>query len=300
MESLKDLNYGIVGLGIMGGSMAKAVRANILSEHGARGKIFACNRSRACLESALREGVIDEAFSLESVDEMLSKSDFVYVCLYPKATVDFLREKKRAFKSGSIVTDISGVKKIIVDSSPSFLRDDVDFVIGHPMAGGAKEGYANSKAEYFIGRNYILVPEPWNKDGDIALVKRFAEAIGFSRIVETSSARHDHRVAFTSQLCHVIASALVEAAEDDSITEFGGGSYEDLTRIAMINAPLWTELFLENKDELLFHIDRFRARMDAARALIADGDAAGLEAFLEDVRRRRVSMGATLSKDAAR
>lgn len=292
MKNLKDLTYGIVGMGIMGGSIAKSIRANILSRAEAKGKIFACNRSTACLESALHEGVADKTFTSDCVQEMLCECDFVFVCLYPHATINFLRDNREFFKADSIVTDISGVKGIFEKSLPEIMRKDVDFIIGHPMAGGEKEGYANSNEKFFIGRNYILIPRPENKPENLELMRSLVAAMGFSRITETSCETHDYKIGFTSQLCHVIAAALVESAADESITAFGGGSFEDLTRIAMINAPLWTELFLANKEKLVEHICNFEAQIERFKNFIQNDDAENLKSILEDTREKRLKMGA--------
>lgn len=299
MKKLKDMNFGIVGLGIMGGSIAKAIRQNILSQNGATGKIYACNRSTACLSQATAEGVVDQTFTSDKVSEMIPLCDFVYVCLYPHATLNFLIEHKTEFKSGAIVSDISGVKGIFAKELPSILRDDVDFIIGHPMAGGEKEGYANSNAQFFVNHNYILCPESFNNPENIELMKDFVTAMGFTRITETSCDVHDYKIGFTSQLCHVIASALVESAEDPEITAFGGGSFEDLTRIAMINAPLWTELFISNKEKLCQHIDNFQAQMERFKKYISEEDSDNLKAMLEDTRDKRMRMGSirTVKKD---
>lgn len=291
MKKLKDMNFGIVGLGIMGGSIAKAIRQNILSQNGATGKIYACNRSTACLSQATAEGVVDQTFTSDKVNEMIPLCDFVYVCLYPHATLNFLVEHRDEFKSGAIVSDISGVKGIFAKELPSILRPDVDFIIGHPMAGGEKEGYANSNAQFFVNHNYILCPESFNKPENIELMKDFVTAMGFTRITETSCDVHDYKIGFTSQLCHVIASALVESAEDPEITAFGGGSFEDLTRIAMINAPLWTELFISNKEKLCQHIDNFEKQMERFKKYISEEDSDNLKAMLEDTRDKRMRMG---------
>ncbi len=286
-----------MGLGIMGGSIAKSIRANVLELPGSSGKILACDVSTQTLDTAEKGGVIDESFLPDGADRMLSRCDLVYVCLYPHATLDFMKKHKAAFRRGAVVTDISGVKTLLVENIEDVLRSDVDFIIGHPMAGGAKEGYVNSNGAYFEGRNYILMPQKWNKGESLALMKDLIAAMGFSRIVETDCRSHDHKIAFTSQLCHVIASALVESAEDENITEFGGGSFEDLTRIAMINAPLWTELFLSNKEELLGHIAGFEKQLDNIKQYIERSDAEGLEKYLTDVRRRRMSMGTLVTQD---
>ncbi len=288
---LQNLNYGIVGLGIMGGSFAKSIRENILSIADSKGKIFACNRSQASIQASLSEGVIDEGFNTENVSEMLKKSDIVFICLYPHATLDFLAQHKNDFKSGSIITDISGVKGIFKTSLPDILRDDVDFIIGHPMAGGEKEGYINSKAEFFINHNYILIPEARNKPENLELMKNLITDMGFSRITETTCEIHDWKIGFTSQLCHIIASALVESAEDPDITAFGGGSFEDLTRIAMINAPLWTELFISNKEKLITHIENFEKQLNQIKTAIKTEDSEKLNEILSDTREKRLRMG---------
>lgn len=295
MEKLKNLNYGIVGLGIMGGSIAKAIRQNILNQNGAKGKIFACNRSVASLLQSKNEGITDEIFTSDEVQKMISQCDLVYVCLYPRATLDFLKANKDFFKPRSIVTDISGVKGIFSKELPEILRDDVDFIIGHPMAGGEKEGYANSNAQFFVNHNYILCPQPFNRPENLKLMKNFITEIGFSRITETTCDVHDFKIGFTSQLCHVIAGALVESAEDPEITAFGGGSFEDLTRIAMINAPLWTELFISNKEKLCRHIENFQNMMTEFKNAIETEDAAKLETLLEDTRKKRIRMGSIFS-----
>lgn len=294
---IQDLTYGIIGMGIMGGSFAKSIRQNVLSMSGAKGKIFACNRSTACLDMAKNEGVADKIFTIDCVDEMLVECDFVFVCLYPHATVDFLKNHMSYFKSGAIVTDISGVKCIFEKELPQIMRNDVDFIIGHPMAGGEKEGYAASDAKFFVNHNYILIPRESNEVSNIELMKKLILAMGFTRITETSCDVHDYKIGFTSQLCHVIASALVESAEDSQITAFGGGSFEDLTRIAMINAPLWTELFISNKEKLVSHIERFEKQLEILKNLIENEDAEGLCALLNDTREKRMQMGAVCTKN---
>ena len=221
---------------------------------------------------------------------MLGECDIVFVCLYPHATVEFLKDHRNEFKSGSIITDISGVKGIFIDEGDSLVRDDVDFIIGHPMAGGEKEGYAASNARYFINHNYILCPRKENREENVALFKNLVGEMGFSRITETSCDTHDWKIGFTSQLCHVIASALVQSADGPDITAFGGGSFEDLTRIAMINAPLWTELFISNKEKLVQHIENFERALSVLKKDIESSDADDLKSYLEDVRAKRIAM----------
>ena len=167
----------------------------------------------------------------------------------------------------------------------------MDFIIGHPMAGGEKEGYANSNARFFVDHNYILCPSEFNKSENLELMRTLVAEMGFSRITETSCDTHDYKIGFTSQLCHVIASALVESAEDPGITAFGGGSFEDLTRIAMINAPLRTELFISNKEKLVAHIENFEKQMERFKTYISEENSAALLDMLSHTREQRLKMG---------
>jgi prephenate dehydrogenase len=143
----------------------------------------------------------------------------------------------------------------------------------------------------FTGKNYILTPLKRNKPENLEFLKALIHRMGFGRITETTACDHDRKIAFTSQLCHVIAAALIDCEGDREITRFGGGSFEDLTRIAMLNAPMWTELFIENKQELLARIAQFETSLDALKALIADEAVGALEKRLGEVRERRTAMG---------
>ncbi len=291
MKNLSNLTYGIIGLGLMGGSIGKAIRENVLCSPSSKGKILGSDINIASLEVARASGIIDSSFSDTETSVILGKCDIVFVCLYPGATIDFLSLHRSDFKSGSIVTDVSGVKSSMFQNLDKILRSDVDFIPGHPMAGSEKEGFVNSSGGIFKNHNYILMPLESNKEESLSLFKQLISLMGFSRIVETDAKVHDHKIAFTSQLCHVIASALVDSAEDSNITAFGGGSFEDLTRIAMINSPLWTELFIANKDEILNHIDRFEESMAKIKEIIKSEDKVSLEKYLDKVREKRISMG---------
>lgn len=293
---LNQLTYGFVGLGLMGGSLAKAITKYVLAEENSTGKIYAMDKNPSSLEDAILEKTIERGFSENETKEMLSLCDVVFVCLYPKATGEFLAKYQDNFKSGAIVTDIAGVKGQLMENL-NWKRSDVAFVPGHPMAGNEREGFTHASAEIFQKRNYIFM-EPvvggassleFGKNA-LETLKQLATSIGFGRIIETNAEIHDHKIAFTSQLCHVIASALVDSAEDTNVTAFGGGSFEDLTRIAMINAPLWTELFIADKKELVNHISEFQASLETIKAAIENEDSEKLNGYLSNVRSRRIAM----------
>lgn len=286
----QNLTYGFVGLGLMGGSFARAIRQRILARPDSTGRILACDINAASLTQSQVDGIIDGGYGQDEAARMLGRCDVVFICLYPHATVEFMEKNRSAFKAGSMVTDISGVKAEIVRSLPRILRDDVDFISGHPMAGSEKEGYTHASGKLFAGRNYILMPLEQNRAEHLAFFKNLVTDLGFRRIIETDAQVHDHKIAFTSQLCHVIAAALVDSAEDTQITAFGGGSFEDLTRIAMINAPLWTELFAANKDELLGHIESFQQSLAELRGYLESDNREALCRLLEGVRTKRIAM----------
>lgn len=284
--------YAIVGLGIMGGSVAKAIRSNIIGRDDQDGKIFALDKNEESLSAALASGIIDHSFTPSETKEMLAQADMIFVCLYPAATLNFFREHKNDFKDGAIITDISGVKHDLSLAFEEIKPANAHLILGHPMAGGEKEGFAASRGEYFLNHNYILI-KPEGGYEDEAAVEKFRKIIhgmGFTRITEVDADTHDNKIGFTSQLCHVVASAMVESAGDPEITSFGGGSFEDLTRIAMINAPLWTELFLANREKLVTQIENFEAQLDNLKKLIETQDADGLKSLLQDVRTKRIQM----------
>ncbi|GHV68643.1 prephenate dehydrogenase [Spirochaetia bacterium] len=284
MKNREDSVIGIVGLGLMGGAFALALQEN----GAAPGKLLACDIDKESLEMALAEKIIDEGFS--NPEAMLPRCDLVFLCLNPQVLLRFMEKQMTFFKSGSLITDIAGIKGNICAIVEKNLRPDLDFIPGHPMAGSEKGGFANARRCSFKGKNYILTPLERNKKENLEYLKNLIYRMGFGRITETTAEEHDRKIAFTSQLCHVIASALVDCEGDTEITRFGGGSFEDLTRIAMLNAPLWTELFIENRRELLARITQFEESLDALKTLIAEEAGTELESRLDAVRERRIKM----------
>jgi prephenate dehydrogenase len=276
---------GFIGLGLMGGAFAIALRKTNIHEAG---RILAFDADPVTLAAAYKDGVIDEGFS--SPKDMLPQCDLVFLCLNPSAALSFMDTWMNAFKPGAIITDIAGIKKPICERMEKTLRGDLDFIPGHPMAGTEKSSYAHARDCGFQGRNYILVPLGRSKPENIAFMKDLVTRLGFTRIVETTWQNHDSKIAFTSQLCHVIAAALIDCEPDTSITRFGGGSFEDLTRIAMLNAPMWTELFIENAELLLEQIQKFETSLDKIKTLIAAARREELLEVLAAVRDRRAKM----------
>jgi prephenate dehydrogenase len=269
----------------MGGALALALR-RAFPKGGPR--LLACDTDGPTLEAALGQGLIDGAFP--DPGPMLPRCDLVFLCLNPSSLLRFLKTWMGAFRKGALLTDIAGIKGSVVEAVEKDLREDLDFIPGHPMAGSERGGFAGAARCDFRGKNYILTPLKRNRPENLEALKALIRRLGFGRITETTAAEHDRKIAFTSQLCHVIAAALVDCEADLEITRFGGGSFEDLTRIAMLNAPMWTELFIENRAELLRRIEQFEGSLDALKALISAGDEKALEEKLARVRDRRTLM----------
>jgi prephenate dehydrogenase len=261
MKSIDECTVGIVGLGLMGGAFAEALRNRC---GVAQEKLYACDIDGKALDSAVKTGLIGQGFSGGGAGEMLAKCDLVFLCLNPAALLRFLEMWEKSFKPGALVTDIAGVKECIAAAAESF-RPDVDFIPGHPMA-GAHHG-CGAQCD-FTGKNYILTPLARNKPENLQFLKSLIQEMGFGCITETSPAEHDRNIAFTSQLCHVLAAALISCESDASIFRFGGGSLEDFTRIAMLNVSMWTELFITNRKALIERIEQFEDSLQTLKSLI--------------------------------
>ena len=270
----------------MGGAIALALRNNCGVEQS---RLLACDKNSETLLAAQKTNLIAQGREADKAGEMLETCDLVFLCLNPSSIIRFLEKWEGAFKTGCLITDIAGTKGSIAAAAEK-IRQDVDFIPGHPMAGAEKGGFANAALCNFNGKNYILTPLSRNKPENLFFLKDLIRKMGFGRITEVTPGGHDRKIAFTSQLCHVIASALIDCESDTAITRFGGGSFEDLTRIAMLNAPMWTELFIENRQALLERIEQFEKSLDALKTLIGGANAAELEKMLANVRDRRTAM----------
>lgn len=277
---------GFIGLGLMGGALAMGIR-----KQGPK-QIWGYDINASVIEKALEQGVIDKGVSdSPGLQKMLPQCDLIFICLTPMDALAFLALYMEDFKSGAVLTDITGVKEVIFKNLGNLLRKDIDYIPGHPMAGSEKEGFGGADDRIFKNRNYILTPLPTNQPENIELIKTIITDLGFNHIVETNCEIHDEKIAFTSQLCHVIAAALVDCEDDLSITDFEGGSFGDLTRIAMINAPMWTELFMCNRKNLLHQIEKFESSLEAMKAMIKAEEKEELIQRLQSVREKRIAMG---------
>jgi len=275
------MRIGIVGLGLMGGSIASALK----SHH----EISAYDLDPAAIVFASSQGLIDHGF--DCPEKLFQNAELIYLCLYPLAIVDFIKQYQKDLIPGTILVDIAGVKQDLITKINTFLRPDVDFVFTHPVAGREKKGVTFYKASIFNGANYIVVPQAKNHPESLVLVRELALEMGFKTVSELSAAEHDSIIAYTSQLAHVISLALVDSDDARFDTKkFIGDSYRDLTRIAMINETLWSELFLTNRDNLLDRIHHFQASLAKYVDLLEKNDLTGLQKLMLETRNKRANL----------
>ncbi len=254
----------IVGLGMIGGSYAEKLSALGF-------EVGAIVRRPEVLDYALERGLIAHG-RIEVTREYVSQFDLVISALYPKAFVEWVRKYQDFFKSGAVITDVTGVKRAVVPAVQSILREDVEFVPSHPMAGRERSGVEFADSKVFAGANFIITPTERNTPEGIELVRSLACILGFRHIAVLSPEAHDEMIGFLSQLTHCIAVALMDCKESEHLVEYTGDSFRDLTRIARINENMWTELFLENRDELLKQMDLFLEKFTQLRDALAKGD----------------------------
>mgnify|MGYP003590077956 FL=1 len=274
------MNICIIGLGLVGGTYALALRENPKIS-----KITAIDIDQEAINKALELGIIDNG-GTDSKD-FLPEADLVIISLYPKLILDFIKDNLYNFKKGAIITDAAGVKKSIMDEVNK-IPLEADFIFGHPMAGREKIGLQYADKNIFKNANYILTPNEKNKSENIATLKEIIYSMGFKNVSEITADAHDEIISFTSQLTHAIAVALVNSDNMKFDTNrFVGDSYRDLTRIAKINSKLWSELFLENKENLIQKIDAFQEKMEYIKNALLNDDADALEKEFQESTKRR-------------
>lgn len=259
-----DKKILIVGLGLIGGSYADALTA-------AGYEVGALEPRRSSLDYALEKGIIRHGRT-EVAEDYVSSFDLVVFALYPHVFEAWIGDYGHCLRSGSIVTDVTGVKGGLVERIQEMLGDRLEFVPAHPMAGREVYGVENSDRNIFRGANFIITPTVRNTARGIGLVRELAVSLGFGNIAELSPEEHDEMVAFLSQLTHCIAVSLMDCRECSHFAAYTGDSFRDLTRIARINEDMWTELFLENRPALLSQMDLFAAKFSELREALENAD----------------------------
>ena len=279
MKLIKNVNILIVGLGLLGGSYAKAFKKLGFN-------VNAITKEKSSVDYAIEHKIIDYG-TTEIEPEVIRKADIVIFALYPHIFTEWIENNQHLFKSGAILTDVTGVKGCIVNKIQSMLRDDVEFISAHPMAGKEVNGVENSDETIFYGANYIVVPTEKNSVEAIELCKNIGEILGFKKISVLSVEEHDEMIAFLSQLTHCIAISLMCCNSTPGMEAYTGDSFRDLTRIARINDEMWSELFLSNREALLREMDIFRKSFDELYNKIKENDKDGMRSMMRCSTERR-------------
>lgn len=269
----------IVGLGLLGGSYARALKR--FGFH-----ISAITLEQSAIDFAVREGMIDEG-STELDEKIIGEADLVIFALYPHIFVDWIRQNQHLLKSGALITDVTGVKRSIVYQIQEMLRGDVEFVAAHPMAGREVSGVENSTDKMFVGANYIVTPTEKNTPEAIQTCIELGKLLGFSNVTTLSPEEHDEMIGFLSQLTHCIAITLMTCNDKENLEKFTGDSFRDLTRIARINDLMWSELFVANKDVLLDQMNLFLDKFQELKTMLETEDIDGMRALMRHSTERR-------------
>jgi prephenate dehydrogenase len=273
------MKTGIVGLGLIGGSIAKAIKQN--TEHEVYG-------------TDLQESVICKAQLLEAIDgrlteDMIGDCDYIILALYPGAAVGYVKERRNAFKKGAVVIDCCGVKGAVCSEIyPIAAEQGFSYVGGHPMAGIEFSGFEHSQKGLFKHASMILTPQTDMTIQEMERLKKFWVSLGFDHVQLSTPEEHDRIIAFTSQLAHVVSSAYVKSPTSLEHKGFSAGSYKDLSRVAKLNETMWTELFLLNRENLVSEIDGMIGRLQQYRDAISEGKEKDLWDLLHEGTERKV------------
>lgn len=280
MAAAKVKTVGIVGLGLIGASFARAYKE-------AGWKVLAFDKDSSVTLMGKLAGFVDD----ELKPELLAKCDVVLICIYPQGTIDYVRENAGKFKKGGLVMDTGGIKRVVCDACFKIAaKNDFVFVGTHPMAGTKYSGLKHSKASMFKGAPLVIVPPVFDDMKLIDRVKAAVEPAGFGSFCLSHADKHDEMIAFTSQMAHVVSNAYVKSPTAAEHHGFSAGSYKDLTRVAWLNAGMWAELFMENKDNLIREIDSLIGELGKYKAAMEAGDQEKLQQLLQEGSDRKAEL----------
>ena len=279
-KPLQDLTFAIVGLGLIGGSYAKALR-NLRVK-----KILGMDISHGIARACLNANMIDEV--VEEDGSNLKEADVIICSVYPEAVMGFVRQNVQNFAEGMLMTDATGVKGTMPREIQELLPEGCEFISGHPMAGRQGSGLGMSEAAIFNNSNYIIVPTEKNTPEAVSWLEEFAKALGCARSVKVSMEDHDKIIAYTSDLPHITAVALVNSASYNENTQyFIAGGFRDATRVADINPDLWSDLFLSNRDNVIAEIENYQSQLERWKKAIVENDREALKEIMREAGLRR-------------
>ena len=279
--------FCIIGLGLMGGSYAMA-----LAKQGH--SVLAVDTNEESMQWAIQHGLITEGVSSKdaaAVKNLLQKADCVILALYPSAMLPWFEQYAGHIMPGTFVTDLAGVKSMLVPAAELLLGDHVLYASTHPMAGREASGVQNANCAIFEGANYIVIPTQKTQPAALQYAEELGKLLGFGNIMHLSALEHDEMIGYVSQLTHAIAVCLMNANDDPRLPDVTGDSFRDLTRIADINAELWSELFLQNKEALGVEIETFTAQLTQLNTALQTNDKHTLEQMFRQSTTRRRQFG---------
>lgn len=272
------MKIAVIGLGLIGGSICKALKANTFYH------IMGMDKDPEVTKRALKAGAIDEELTVDK----LCEANLTIVALYPVAIVDFIKENADKFRKGSIVMDICGIKSYIVHNCTPILDEKgVIFIGTHPMAGTEHSGFDYSTADLFVRASFIITPTENTPQIAIDLVSTLGACMNFGQVVISSPEEHDANIAYTSQLAHVVSNAYVKSPSLFRTDGFSAGSFLDLTRVAYLNEEMWSSLFMCNKEPLLFEIGNIINSLSQYRDAMLNDDINALRELLKIGRERK-------------
>ena len=282
MSEMSSLTVGVVGLGLIGGSLCKAYKEN----EGVR--VLAHDINTAIRDFAILSGAADGVLDFDS----LGQCDLLLIATYPAAAEGYLRAAAPHIDKDTMVIDCLGTKREICRVGFALAEEyGFTYVGGHPMAGTQNSGFKYARANLFHGAPMVIVPPRYDDIEFLEKIKALLLPAGFKSITVTTAGQHDESIAFTSQLAHVVSNAYIKSPTAGGHKGFSAGSYKDLTRVAWLNPQMWAELFLENWDNLLKELDILTENLSKYRRAIADGDRETLERLLEEGRQRKKEIG---------
>ena len=276
------MNVGIVGLGLIGGSMAKSIK--IRTAH----TVWGIDLDAETMTLSRLSGAMDGALT----QERLPACDLVLVAIRPKAAIEWVRENAPQLAKTAIVVDLCGVKRTVCEGiAPIAKQYGFAYIGGHPMAGRERGGFVHSSEELFSGASMILTPDQNTDMRMLETLKAFFTDIGFAGLTFSSPDEHDRIIAYTSQLAHVVSNAYVRSPEAQLRRGFSAGSFRDMTRVAHLDEAMWTELFLDDADYLTEQLEVLIAHLNEYHDALVHRDAARLQALLKDGREKKATAG---------
>lgn len=277
-----DFKVAVIGLGLIGGSMAYALKGFRKAE------IVGCDTDAETRSLAVKNKAVSRVF--DNPGDAIDGSDVVIFCTYPDSIGGLIDDNRLRFKKGAVISDVCGVKRTVAAEIKRILPDGVDYVGGHPMAGKEVEGFKNASPELFWMCGYIVTPTETSKPESVKLIREIAHYIGATRITEASPEEHDRVIAYTSDLMHISASALCLTYPEEMNRAYTAGAFRDCTRVARINPGLWSELFLSNRENVVSEAERLIKNITEIKNAVESGDKAEIERLLSTVCENKITM----------